>query len=231
MDDAPPRRRRELEQIAISCRRIAHRPPESFRDAIQLAWFMDVGAMHGDQVYLVVPGHLDRTLLPFYQRDRAAGALSDAEALALIESLYILINEYIPDGLAISVMVGGRDALGRDVTNPLSYLCLEALRRTRLVYPTVGICWHEGTPADLSELGIDLVAEGLCNVAFFGDETIQRGLTRLPPGTRDDGQLPDRTADVLRHARADRPAHAGERRDAARRRPRLRGHQRVDPAA
>lgn len=179
MDDAPPRRRRELEQIAISCRRIAHRPPESFRDAIQLAWFMDLGAMHGDQVYLVVPGHLDRTLLPFYQRDRAAGILSDAEALALIESLYILINEYIPDGLAISVMVGGRDALGRDVTNPLSYLCLEALRRTRLVYPTVGICWHEGTPADLSELGIDLVAEGLCNVAFFGDETIQRGLTRL----------------------------------------------------
>jgi len=179
LDDAPPRRRRELEQIALSCRRLVRRPPQSFRDAIQLAWFMDLGAMHGDQVYLVVPGHLDRTLLPFYVRDRAAGALSDAEALALIESLYILINEYIPDGLAISVMAGGRDALGRDVTNPLSYLCLEALRRTRLVYPTVGICWHEGTPRELSELGVDLVAEGLCNVAFFGDETIQRGLTRL----------------------------------------------------
>jgi formate C-acetyltransferase len=179
MDDAPPRRRRELEQIALSCRRIAHQPPATFRDAIQLAWFMDLGVMCGDQVYLVVPGHLDRTLLPFYQRDRATGAITDAEALALIECLYVLINEFIPDGLAISAMVGGRDSLGRDLTNPLSYLCLEALRRTRLVYPTVGICWHEGTPKELTELGVDLIAEGLCNVAFFGDETIQRGLARL----------------------------------------------------
>jgi formate C-acetyltransferase len=179
LDDAPPRRRHELEQIALSCRRIAHQPPATFRDALQLTWFMDLGVMGGDQVGLVVPGHLDRTLLPFYQRDREAGRLTEPEALALLECLYVLINEYIPDGLAISVMVGGRDSLGRDVTSPLSYLCLEALRRTRLVYPTVGICWHEGTPAELTELGVDLIAEGLCNVAFFGDETIQRGLGRL----------------------------------------------------
>ncbi len=179
LDDAPPRRRRELEAIALACRRIAHRPPETFRDAVQLVWFMDFGVMYGDQVSLVVPGHLDRTLLPFYERDRASGALSDADALVLIECLYLLINEYVPDGLAMSVMVGGRDGRGRDVTNPLLYLCLEALRRTRLVYPTVGICWHEETPDELTELGVELVAEGLCNVGFFGDATIQRGLARL----------------------------------------------------
>jgi formate C-acetyltransferase len=179
LEEAPPGRRHELERIALSCRRLAHLPPQSFRDALQLTWFMDLGVMLGEQVYLVVPGHLDRVLLPYYERDRAAGTLDDAEALALIECLYILVNEYIPDGLAMSVMVGGRDANGKDVTNPLSHLCLEALRRTRLVYPTVGICWHEGTPAGLTELGVELIAEGLCNVAFFGDETIQRGLTRL----------------------------------------------------
>lgn len=178
-EGATPARRRELECIALSCRRLAHQPPQSFRDAVQLSWFMDLGTMAGDYVWLVVPGHLDRTLLPFYERDRAKGFLTDADALALLESLYVLINEFVPDGLAISVMVGGRDSAGRDVTNPLSYLCLEALRRTRLVYPTVGICWHEGTPADLTELGTELIADGLCNVAFFGDATVQRGLTRL----------------------------------------------------
>ncbi len=185
LDDAAPRRRQELERIALSCRRLAHLPPQSFRDALQLTWFMDLGVMLGEQVYLVVPGHLDRVLLPYYERDRAAGGLDEAEALALLECLYILVNEYIPDGLAMSVMVGGRDRDGRDVTNPLSYLCLEALRRTRLVYPTVGICWHEGTPLALTELGTELIAAGLCNVAFFGDETIQRGLTRLGVPTAD----------------------------------------------
>jgi formate C-acetyltransferase len=44
------------------------------------------------------------------------------------------------------------------------------------VYPTVGVCWHGGTPEDLTQLAIDLISDGYSTVAFFGDETIQRGL-------------------------------------------------------
>ena len=54
----------------------------------------------------------------------------------------------------MSVMVGGRDAEGHDVTNELSFLCLEALRSTRMIYPTVGICWHPGTPEELTALAV-----------------------------------------------------------------------------
>ncbi|MCX5757609.1 MAG: hypothetical protein NTU83_03710, partial [Candidatus Hydrogenedentes bacterium] len=89
-------------EIADSCRRIAHEPPETFRDAIQLLWFTLMGVMEGDQVGLVVPGHLDRTLRPFYERDIANGTLAREEALELIANLYLLINDYIPDGLAMS---------------------------------------------------------------------------------------------------------------------------------
>jgi hypothetical protein len=128
---AGPRAVREV--MAASCRRVAHRPPETFQDAVQLLWLTLAGVMQGEPVGLVVPGHLDRTLYPFYARDLAAGRLDEGGALLLLESLYLLVNEFIPDGLAISVMVGGRDAQGRDLTNPLSYLCLEALRRTALI--------------------------------------------------------------------------------------------------
>jgi formate C-acetyltransferase len=76
-------------------------------------------------------------------------------------------------------MVGGRDAAGRDQTNDLSYLCLEALRRTRLIYPTVGVCWHQDTPPALTDLAIDIIADGISTPAFFGDATIQRGLKGL----------------------------------------------------
>lgn len=61
------------------------------------------------------------------------------------------------------------------MTNELSYLSLEALRRTRLVYPTVGVCWHLETPAALTGLAVELIAQGYPTPAFFGDETIQRG--------------------------------------------------------
>ncbi len=166
----------ELDEIFLACQRVAHAPPTTFFEAIQLLWLAVLGCQVADRAGLVSPGHLDRVLGAYYQADLQAGRLTQARALALIEYLYILINEYVPDGLAVSVMVGGREAAGQDVTNPLSFLCLEALRRTRLVYPSVGVCWHAGTPFELTDLAIELITKSYANPAFFGDETIQRGL-------------------------------------------------------
>lgn len=180
---AESQRAGELRQMAGDCRAIAHQPPASFRQALQLMWLVILGVQWADRAGLVVPGHLDRVLGAYYQGDLATGRITWEQAQELIESLYIYINEYIPDGLAVSVMVGGRDARGSDLTNDLSYLCLEALRHTRLVYPSVGVCWHAGTPADLTRLAVEIMAEGIANPAFFGDETIQRGLQQygVPP--------------------------------------------------
>ncbi len=175
-DAAPEWRKAELEEIIASCERIKTGPPKTFRDAIQLMWFVISGVSLADNAGLVVPGHLDRELISFYENDIREGVIAKEDALNLIESLYLLINDYIPDGLAISVMAGGRDEHGRDVTNELSYLSLEALRRTKLVYPTVGVCWHEGTPKELSMLACELISKGYSTPAFFGDETIQKGL-------------------------------------------------------
>ncbi len=188
--DAPAPRRDELAAMADCCRHVAHRPPRGFRDAIQLLWFIDMALYLADGAGLVGAGHMDRTLRTFYEADRAAGRLTREEALLLIEQLYLLINEFVPDGLAVPVMVGGRDAAGEDVTNELSHLCLEALRRTALVYPTVGVCWHEGTPRTLTDLAVELIAAGYSTPAFFGDETIQRGL-------RDLGMPPDEACDYI----------------------------------
>lgn len=169
-------RQAELDMIVESCRHIAHKPPKTFRDAVQLLWLTIMATMYGDGVGLVVPGRIDQSPHPFYQRDLDSGIMDQEGSLLLLESLYLQINEFVPNGLAMSVMVGGRDENGNDLTNPLSHLCLEALRRTRLVYPTVGVCWHEGTPESLTKLAVELIAEGLSTPAFFNDEVIQRGL-------------------------------------------------------
>jgi formate C-acetyltransferase len=184
---AAPVRQTELRALAESCRRIARQPPVSFLDALHLLWLIDLGVQASNNAGLTGPGHLDRTLRPYFRRDLARGALSRDEALALIEALYFHINDFIPDGLAIPVMVGGRDARGRDLTNELSYLSLEALRRTNLVYPTVGVCWHEGTPVALTDLAVGLIAQGYATPAFFGDETIQRGLREYGVPARETG--------------------------------------------
>jgi pyruvate-formate lyase len=182
-ENAPGWRAVELTEMAEVCRQVAHGIPGTFREALQLSYLAILGCQVGVQAGLVSPGHLDRYLWPYYQADVETGRLSPDQALAFIEALYLLLNENIPDGLAIAVMVGGQDAQGNDLTNPLSSLCLEALRRTRLVYPTVGICWHTGTPDHLLDLALELITQGCANPAFFGDETIQRGLQSygVPP--------------------------------------------------
>ena len=177
--DAAGIRRAELAELSAACHHIADGAPHTFLEALQLLWFVLIGVMNADQAALVVPGHLDRTLWPFYQADVARGALTRDRALMLIEHLYIAINAYIPDGLAMGVMVGGRNAAGDDVTNELSYLCLEALRRTKMIYPAVGVCWHEATPEPLVDLAVALMGHGYPTPAFFGDATIQRGLRAL----------------------------------------------------
>jgi formate C-acetyltransferase len=173
-------RHAECRALSASCSHMAQGgAPRSFQEAIQALWLTLLAVTLAEDVWLLNPGHLDRTLFPFYERDRADGVLERDEALGLIEQLYVFLNDVIPDGLAVAVMVGGRDAVGRDVTNDLSFVCLEALRGTALVYPTVGICWHEQTPVELVDLAVDLIGHGNANPAFFGDATIQRGLLAL----------------------------------------------------
>ncbi len=172
MEKASISRAAELIKICESCRRIVSDPPATFRDAMQIVYFMMVGTMVGDRIGYVCPGMLDRHFARFIEDDEA---FAD-KALEILEAYYFLLNDFTHSGGASAIMVGGIDENGNNVTNILSYLCLEALRRTNLVYPTVGVCWHEGTPESLTDLAIELISQGYSTPAFFGNEVIRKGL-------------------------------------------------------
>ena len=70
-------REKGFADLADSCARIAHEPPQTFRDAIQLLWFALFAVMFGEDVGLVVPVHIDLTLFPFFQSYRANVAFYD----------------------------------------------------------------------------------------------------------------------------------------------------------
>lgn len=162
--------------LAALCRRLTDAPPATFHEALQLMLFALLALWFGEDHHLTTPGRMDQTLRRFYEADRAAGRLDWAQALDLIACLYIQLNRILWPGSAISVMVGGRDATGQDVTNDLTYLCLAARLLTRLVYPTVGVAWHGGTPPELTRYGCRLLATGIGCPAFFHDELIAQGL-------------------------------------------------------
>ncbi len=163
-------------ELAGMCHRLAHEPARTFHEAVQLIHLCIIALWFGEDHGLNVPGRLDRTLWAYYRADLDAGRITPRRAQELIDCLYLQINAYCPKGLAVSVLVGGTDADGRDVTNDLSTMCIRAADHTRLAYPTVGICWHEGTPRALLAYGCEVIRTGQGNPAIFNDRVITTAL-------------------------------------------------------
>ena len=174
-------RRQELLEIAARCRRVPAHPARTFAEALQAVSFVNSTLQWAQGAHLICPGHPDRWLYPFYEKDLAEGRLTPAQAQELIDCLNIQINETVPRGLAIGTMVGGKDVGGKDpdgndVTNEISYMCLQSIRNVSLSYPGVGICWHEGTPEDLLAFGCEILAERGANPAIFNQDVISGAL-------------------------------------------------------
>jgi formate C-acetyltransferase len=168
-----------LRELTRICRHISTEPPATFHEAIQLMFLTVVALWFGEDHALTTPGRMDQTLRPFYEADIAAGRLTREEALELICCFYIQLNMILGAGSALSVMIGGRDRNGVDVTSELTFLCLAARQATRLAYPTVGLAWHEGTPAELTDFACRMLRGGTGDPAFFNDELIASGLRDL----------------------------------------------------
>jgi len=166
----------EWRELARICRKVSTEPPETFHEGIELMFIALISLWYGEDHGLTTPGRMDQTLRPFYEADLAAGRITRAEALDLISCLYVQLNMILGLSSAVSVMVGGRDKNGNDATNDLTYLCLLARLATRLSYPTVGLAWHEGTPAELTDFSCRMLGTGVADPAFFNDELIVEGL-------------------------------------------------------
>jgi formate C-acetyltransferase len=176
MVDEYPEHADTLRKLSVICQNVAHDPPKTFHEAIELMYLGIIALWFGEDHGLTTPGRMDQTLRPFYEADIAEGRITWQEAFELICCLYIQCNMILGPGSAESVMVGGRDKNGNNVTNDLTYLCLSARMTTKLVYPTVGLAWHEGTPSELTDFACKMISTGVGDPAFFNDELIAEGL-------------------------------------------------------
>jgi formate C-acetyltransferase len=164
-------RRAELRNIAGVCSRVPALPARNFREAVQSVHFVTF-CLQG----LYQLGRPDRYLIGYYTQDIQDGIMTGEEAQELIDCLCLLYNEYVPEGLAAGLMVGGRDADGDDVSNPLTRRFLESIPHTGLIYPGIGLCWSAKTPKELLRRAAELLADGHSHPAIFNDQVITAGL-------------------------------------------------------
>lgn len=126
-----------LAESAELNRRITSAPPETFREAVQwMCWFSMLSRTYNRGS---AGGQLDEMLRPYYEADKAAGRLTDEEAVFYLACLYLQDSRYF--------QLGGPGADGEDVTSRLSYLALEAADKINIAC-NLTIRVHEKTDPD-----------------------------------------------------------------------------------
>ena len=145
----------EIERI---CRKLASAGADTFREAIQSLWFLFTLLHLESNASSFSPGRADQYLFPYYRADLDAGRLDRAGALEIIEALWLKFNQivYLRNShsasffagfpIGFNVALGGRDERGRDESNELSYLFLEAQGHIGLPQPNLSARLHEGSP-------------------------------------------------------------------------------------
>jgi len=154
-------RRSELLTIAERCDYVPYHSPRDFREAVQFLWLTQCGALisYGMGGIFAV-GRADQYLYPYYKRDLDTGRITPKQALEILEELLIKLSynllllpavgkdtgsELGADNQAVTVGGVGRD--GRDVTNDLSYLFLDAIMNLRSLTNSFSIRVSEKSPA------------------------------------------------------------------------------------
>ena len=177
----------QLLQMEKICRRVPEHPARTFREAVQMYWFLFITVACPNTALGM--GRLDQLFYPYYEADKAAGRITDEDVLELFELIRIKDfklgtiqskdNRDQTNGEAKwhNIVIGGVKRDGSDASNPLSYLILEALLQCPGAHPTVTLRVAESTPADLLQLGLKCVRRGLSMPAFVGDKSYLAYLT------------------------------------------------------
>lgn len=96
--------------------KLAAGKPETFKEAVQwMCWFSMLSRTYNRGS---AGGQLDEMLRPYYERDQAAGILTDDDVRFYLACLFLQDSRYF--------QLGGPDLEGNDTISRLSYLALEA---------------------------------------------------------------------------------------------------------
>ena len=166
--------RRNMLDLYGDLTRIATDPPETFRQALQLVWLAHV--MADTDTF----GRFDKYLYPFYARDAERGVLTREDALCLLQSLMIKIDEA---GDIQNMTIGGVYPDGSPCCNELTGLVLEAVRTMR--YKGPNLCFRIGKdmPEHMWEELLETLMTGQGLPALYSDEVMTGQLmaSGIPP--------------------------------------------------
>ncbi|MHA8114586.1 formate C-acetyltransferase/glycerol dehydratase family glycyl radical enzyme [Kosakonia cowanii] len=187
-DEPRESRRDELLAIAENCELIAHQPPRTFWQALQLCYFIQLLLQIESNGHSVSFGRMDQYLYPFWRRDvELQQTLYREQGIELLQSCWLKLLEVnkIRSGshskasagspLYQNVTIGGQawhNGQIHDAVNPLSYAILESCGRLRSTQPNLSVRYHAGMSDDFLDACVQVIRCGFGMPAFNNDEIV-----------------------------------------------------------
>ncbi len=178
---------KNLKRIAQACRRVPSNPPDDFYQAMQSLWFNQILSTPSSTHNF---GRFDQYMYPFYKKDRDEGKITDEEVLDLLCELRIKCMR--PENIKLSaakrsqhsgfakwrnMTIGGVTAEGKDASNELTCLVLEAANRVRTPHHTITLRVHDNTPDELMLKALEVVKTGIGMPALALDNSFIEYMT------------------------------------------------------
>lgn len=179
-----PTRKAELLKIAENCKQVPAKPARSFYEACQSFWFIQQLIQMESSGHSISPGRFDQYMYPYYKADKEAGIINHDQAQELIDCIWVKLNDlnkcrdaesakgFAGYSLFQNLIVGGQNEEGRDVTNDLSFMCIDASTHVFLPMPSLSIRVWNGSPRALLMRAAELTRTGIGLPAYYNDEVI-----------------------------------------------------------
>jgi formate C-acetyltransferase len=181
--ETDPVRREELRRIAEINARVPAHKPDNFWEAIQAVWTVESLLVVEENQTGMSIGRVDQYMYPYYRNDIDSGRLTDYEAFDLAGCMLIKMSEMMwitSEGGSkffagyqpfINMCVGGVTRDGRDATNDLTYLLMDAVRHVKIYQPSLATRIHNKSPEKYLKKIVDVVRSGMGFPACHFDDT------------------------------------------------------------
>lgn len=177
-------RKIELLEISRICSKVPYEPAETFQEAVQSVWFIQLILQIESNGHSLSYGRFDQYMYPYYNRDIKNGTINESEALELLTCLWIktlTINKVRSQAHTLSsagspmyqnVTIAGQTTDKKDAVNDLSFLVLKSVAQTRLTQPNLTVRYHKNINKHFLDECIEVMRLGFGMPALNNDEII-----------------------------------------------------------
>ena len=187
-----PEYKKELMELAEICRYVPFHPARTFQEAVQ-SIFMVLRAVHMESNgHAISLGRFDQYVYPLYKKDIEEGRITKEKALEIIECFFIKCNElnklrswpdtefFMGYQMFINLAICGQTVEGKDATNDISRMCIQACRELKLITPSVSVKCFDGTTDEVLMDALEATIEHKGGMpAFYNDKAFIKILREM----------------------------------------------------